>query len=98
MAWSNAKRGFGKQHRVPVRGPLAIPLAVGVATTVGGALLTKALAPKPQAAPAMQPTPQVRSNSQVADVLSARRGSRDNQRTGARGAEASGGMKTKLGN
>lgn len=79
---------------------------MGVIGALAGGLLVstaaKALAPKPKAAaqPAQmmaQPQVQVRTNSAAADALQARSGARVNRRTGARGAEYSGGMKTKLG-
>lgn len=71
-----------------------IPL-IGMA--VGSAVVGKVLAPKPPKPVVPTPQVQVRSNSAVADALADRRGSAVNQRTGARGAEALGGLKTKLG-
>lgn len=72
-----------------------VPLVIGAAVTSAAG---KLLAPKAKPAQVSVPqAPQIRANSQVADVLSARRGTRANQRTGSRGAEAPGGMKSKLG-
>lgn len=72
-----------------------VPMLIGTAVS---AAASKLLAPKAKAAQVNVPqAPQIRANSQVADVLSARRGTRANQRTGSRGAEAPGGMKSKLG-
>lgn len=48
-------------------------------------------------APTPAPTVQQRVNTTAADVLSARRGSRANQRTGRGGAELQGGVKSKMG-
>lgn len=61
--------------------------------------LGKALFAKPKAATPLAPLPTAtpRANSVVADVLSARRGSADNMRTGASGAESATGKKTLLG-
>lgn len=76
----------------------AAPLLMAAAGAVGSALISKVLAPKPKAPTMTLPKQaQVRPNSTVADALTARRGSRDNQRTGPRGTEASGGLKTRLG-
>lgn len=76
----------------------AVPLLVTAAVATGAKLLTKALMPKPKAQSVAVPQQaQIRTNSQVADTLLSRRGTRDNNRTGPRGAEAGGGMKTKLG-
>lgn len=74
----------------------ALPIVGGL---LAGSLVSKALAPKVSAAPvvAVPRQVQVRTNSQVSDALMARRGSRANQRTGPRGAEAPMGTKTKMG-
>lgn len=73
-------------------------LVGGLVAGLVGAVAGKALAPKPQVQPAaMVPRPvQVRTNSAASDALLSRKGSRANQRTGPRGAEAPGG-KSKLG-
>lgn len=56
-------------------------------------VLSKPKAPKVVAQPIATP----RANSVVADTLAARRGSAENMRTGATGAESSTGKKTLLG-
>lgn len=60
---------------------------------VVSSLLSKPKTPKVVALPTATP----RANSVVADTLAARRGSADNMRTGATGAESSTGKKTLLG-
>lgn len=65
-----------------------------VAALAGAFKKPKAAAPAPLLA---QPQATPRASSALADALSARRGTRANQRTGARGAEAPAGVKTKLG-
>ncbi len=74
----------------------ALPLLVG---GLVGSLASKALAPKAAAAPAVNVprVAQVRTNTAASDALLSRRGSRANQRTGPRGAEAATGTKSKLG-
>jgi hypothetical protein len=68
-------------------------VAMAAASTVAG----KLFGPKPAKQIAPPPQVQVRQNTAVADALAGRMGSRVNQRTGARGAEAGSGQKTKLG-
>jgi hypothetical protein len=66
----------------------------GLLGGVAGLVLSK---PKKPPTPLVQQPVQMRVNSAAADALQARSGSRANRRTGARGAEYSGGVKTKLG-
>ncbi len=75
-----------------------VPMLAGAAGLLAGGVAAKALAPKPQATPAVQipRQVQVRTNTAASDALLSRRGSRANQRTGPRGAEAPG-SKSKLG-
>jgi hypothetical protein len=54
------------------------------------------LKPKKKAPEPVQPATRQQAPTRAADALNARRGSRDNQRSGG-GGEASGGLKTKLG-
>ncbi|WP_343609348.1 hypothetical protein [Novosphingobium sp.] len=68
---------------------------IGTAATA----ITTALVSKPSQQVAVQQAQPVtvRQNSAVADAITARRGSAANMRTGSGGAEASTGLKTKLG-
>lgn len=47
--------------------------------------------------PPVQPILRQNPGSAISEVLAARRGTQDNRRTGRGGAEASGGVKSKLG-
>ncbi len=58
-----------------------------------GAFKKPKVAPPPIVAPPATP----RANSALRDVFAARRGVRDNQRSGGSGAEAGSGLKSKLG-
>ena len=74
------------------------PLLIGVAASAAGAGLSALVAPKAPKPVQPLPVPQARTNTALADVLNARRGVADNQRTGSAGAElTSDGLKTKLG-
>lgn len=53
--------------------------------------------PKVSPPPIVAPPATPRANSALRDVFAARRGTRDNQRSGSGGAEAAGGLKTRLG-
>jgi hypothetical protein len=55
------------------------------------------LKPKKKAPEPVQPVTRQQTPTRAADALNARRGSRDNQRSGSGGGEATGGLKTKLG-
>jgi hypothetical protein len=75
-----------------------IPPVIGAALIgTAATALTTALTSKPQQAVVQAQPVTVRQNSAVADALTARRGSAVNMRTGSGGAEASTGLKTKLG-
>jgi hypothetical protein len=74
------------------------PIALG--GLIGGQLLKKAFKKPAAATPTpvyAQPTMTPRANSVVADILSARRGSSANMRTGSAGAESTTGKKSLLG-
>lgn len=60
---------------------------------VAGVFKKPKVAPPPIVAPPATP----RANSALRDVFAARRGTRENLRSGAGGAEASTGVKSKLG-
>lgn len=76
-----------------------IPVAIGAAliATAGTVAATVLSKPKVPKAPLQAPAAQARSTSVVSDAILARRGTRDNQRSGLGGAEATTGVKTRLG-
>lgn len=79
----------------------AIPAVVGAALIGTAGSLATAIIAKPKVPKAAVAGPrmaaQPRTSSALRDAILARRGTRDNQRTGMGGAEAGAGLKTKLG-